>query len=364
MNYNQNLFFGQLWAARTVNNCDLVELPVSVTDLLFIGENRNFNFLESLKPLNIRKEAENCLPAAFQFWAKPQAKKLLDNQIYSLMFGGKWQLDNIIEDSCDEGMLRLLLTAVNIQKYFGDCPRFEASFSKENFVDSSYENFKKLPKGQQNISLLKEFEKLLSEFDCPSRYLLEIFNNEVKREDYCIEKRQYRSRKNILMIYRGMLFLTERRFEVFMNVVLFNVLHNVIKGEISEEMVACLIRAGMVLANVQVWITLVSSRDSDNINRTTKGIMLKTKMSKTKKSAKTTKTESKKGSSASEIIKKDIAPSKATNNRDAMQLLTSSDSEEFSSPAILASYSQFKSGKRKMDTVETNSSEHCFSNKI
>ena len=206
MNYNQNHFFGQLWAARTVNNCDLVELPVSVTDLLFIGENRNFNFLESLKPLNIRKEAENCLPAAFQFWAKPQAKKLLDNQIYSLIFGGKWQLDNIIEDSCDEGMLSLLLTAVNIQKYFGDCPRFEASFSKENFVDSSYENFKKLPKGQQNISLLKEFEKLLLEFHCPSRYLLEIFNNEVKREDYCVEKRQYRSRKNILMIYRGMLF--------------------------------------------------------------------------------------------------------------------------------------------------------------
>jgi len=42
----------------------------------------------------------------------------------------------------------------------------------------------------------------------------------------------------------------------------------------------------------------------------------------------------------------------------------SSNSEEFSSPAILASYSQFKSGKRKMDTVETNSSEHCFSNKM
>ena len=93
------------------------------------------------------------------------------------------------------------------------------------------------------------------------------------------------------MIYRGVLFLIERRFEVFMNVVLFKILHNAITGEISEEMIACLIRAGMVLANVQVWITLVSSRDSDNINRTTKGTMLKTTMSKTKKSAKTTKKE-------------------------------------------------------------------------
>ena len=33
---------------------------------------------------------------------------------------------------------------------------------------------------------------------------------------------------------------------------------------------------------------------------------------------------------------------------------TSSDSEEFSSPAILSSYSQFKSEKSKMMTEETN----------
>ena len=42
----------------------------------------------------------------------------------------------------------------------------------------------------------------------------------------------------------------------------------------------------------------------------------------------------------------------------------SSDSEEFSSPAILASYSQFKLEKSKMMTVETNTSEHSFSNKM
>ena len=42
----------------------------------------------------------------------------------------------------------------------------------------------------------------------------------------------------------------------------------------------------------------------------------------------------------------------------------SSDSEEFSSPAILASYSQFKLEKSKMKTVETNTSEHSFSNKM
>ena len=36
MNNNQNHNSGQLWVARTVNNCDLVEMPLSVTDSLFM----------------------------------------------------------------------------------------------------------------------------------------------------------------------------------------------------------------------------------------------------------------------------------------------------------------------------------------
>ena len=55
----------QLWYARTVNNCNLVEMPLSVSDLLVLGENRVFNFVESFNPLNMRKEMENYLPAIF-----------------------------------------------------------------------------------------------------------------------------------------------------------------------------------------------------------------------------------------------------------------------------------------------------------
>ena len=54
----------------------------------------------------------------FNFWAKPQVKKLLDKQINLLVFGGKWQLDNIEEDGYNEGILTLLLTAARIQKHF------------------------------------------------------------------------------------------------------------------------------------------------------------------------------------------------------------------------------------------------------
>ena len=77
---------GQLWAARTVNNCNLVHLPESVSELLTLGDDRKFNFTESMMTLHLRKEADNCLSAAFQFWNIPKVKKLLDkkNQYTSL----------------------------------------------------------------------------------------------------------------------------------------------------------------------------------------------------------------------------------------------------------------------------------------
>ena len=40
----------QSWHTRTVSNCNLIELPHSVTDLLVIGDNQVFNFLEAMNP--------------------------------------------------------------------------------------------------------------------------------------------------------------------------------------------------------------------------------------------------------------------------------------------------------------------------
>ena len=66
-----------------------------------------------------------------------------------------------------------------------------------------------------------------------------------------------------MIAYRGLFFLIERRFEVFMNVVLFQkIIQNIVKEQISEEMILCLIRAGMVLTNVSVWKTFATARDS------------------------------------------------------------------------------------------------------
>ena len=62
----------QPWHTRTVSNCNWIELPHSVSDLLVTGDKRVFNFMEAMNPINLRKEVENCLPAAFQFWAIPE----------------------------------------------------------------------------------------------------------------------------------------------------------------------------------------------------------------------------------------------------------------------------------------------------
>ena len=136
---DENIDFGQLWATRTANNCNLVEIPTSVFDLLALGDDGRFNFVESMMPLNLRKEADNCLPAAFQFWAIPKVKKLLNEKIKLLVFGGNWSLETGKEDTYNHGILVLLLSAMKIQKPILQCEHFNEAFSKESFIDNPLE---------------------------------------------------------------------------------------------------------------------------------------------------------------------------------------------------------------------------------
>ena len=87
------------------------------------------------------------------------------------------------------------------------------------------------------------------------------------RDDYVIEKYPYRKRKNILVMYRGLLFLAERRFEMFMNVTLFmQIIQDCWMGYFSEEIITCLIRAGMVFTITEIRKVFVQKRDfSGNI---------------------------------------------------------------------------------------------------
>ena len=55
------------WMNGSMDLHSIIEFPVSVDRLLHQGENRVFNFFESMYPVNIRKDAENGLFSDFQF---------------------------------------------------------------------------------------------------------------------------------------------------------------------------------------------------------------------------------------------------------------------------------------------------------
>ena len=179
-----------------------VNLPESVSELLTLGDGRKFNFTESMMTLHLRKEADNCLSAAFQFWIIPEVKKLLDEKIDLLVFGGKWSLETGIEDMYNDGLLALLLSAMKLQEHIMQCQYFDDTFSKESFIDKSVEKLKTSGKNELNTFLMQEFEKLLIECKCPADYLTDLFISDLLRNDYCVEKNQYRRRKNILIAYR------------------------------------------------------------------------------------------------------------------------------------------------------------------
>ena len=55
------------WLNGSFDLHNIVELPRTFDELILEGEIRTFNFFESMYPLNIRKDAEKGLKAAFQF---------------------------------------------------------------------------------------------------------------------------------------------------------------------------------------------------------------------------------------------------------------------------------------------------------
>jgi len=102
----------------------------------------------------------------------------------------------------------------------------------------------------------------MSELNCPDEYIMDLFISDIMRGDYVIEKVVYRKRRNLLLIYRSLLFLLERRFEIFLSLTLFREIIQII-GEFnpSEAIVVCLIRAGMVLTVTDIWKTFIEERD-------------------------------------------------------------------------------------------------------
>ena len=82
------------WKNRSLDLHNIVEFPVNCDKLLHIGNDRVFNFIESLYPLNVRKEAENGVLSAFQFWKLPKVWMRLNEILVEFYLNTKILTEN------------------------------------------------------------------------------------------------------------------------------------------------------------------------------------------------------------------------------------------------------------------------------
>ena len=124
-------------------------------------------------------------------------------------------------------------------------------------------NLRKLPIEDQREHLISEQEDILISLNLKDDYIMSLIRKDVENEDFEVETRFYRSRKNIIKTYKALQVLVERKFEVFMNFILFrNVISKFWNEEMNGEVIRMLIRAGMILANIRIWKDFILARDS------------------------------------------------------------------------------------------------------
>ena len=106
-----------------------------------------------------------------------------------------------------------------------------------------------------------ELKKILWELLIPPEYFLTLYQKELDDSSFVIEKFQYRRRKNLLVIYRGLQFIIEQKFEILLNIditkkIIFPTLKEMIMEEylsdITNDMIVCLIQAGSVLIRSEI----------------------------------------------------------------------------------------------------------------
>ena len=105
---------------------------------------------------------------------------------------------------------------INLKRTILSCP--EGIFDKDSFIDNTLMNFRMMCKEARDLALMMELKRILGEVHVSSEYIISLFQEEFNLESFVIEKQQYRRRKNLLVCYRGIQFLLERKFEVFINI--------------------------------------------------------------------------------------------------------------------------------------------------
>ena len=122
------------WINSSFDLHSIINLPISIDDLLRIGEERTFNFFESVYPMNIRIEAENGLTAAFEFWNLPKVVSRLEEVMVDLLYSFT-DFDINPESTSNVnsiGVITMLKAICNVQKAILESP--EALHPKKNFL--------------------------------------------------------------------------------------------------------------------------------------------------------------------------------------------------------------------------------------
>ena len=112
----------------------------------------------------------------------------------------------------------LMIAMIRLKKEIDLMPRHQ---NREDFVDRKLINLRKLPIEDQREHLISEQEDILISLNLKGDYIMNLIRKDVENEDFEVETRFYRSRKNIIKTYKALQVLVERKFEVFMKFILF-----------------------------------------------------------------------------------------------------------------------------------------------
>ena len=134
---------------------------------------------------------------------------------------------------------------------------------KEDFFDRKLINLKSLPIEDQREHLIHEQKDILISVNLTDDDIIDQIRKDLEEDDFEVETRFYRSRKNNIKTYKALQVLVERKFEIFMNLILFrNVISKFWTEDMNNEVILLLVRAGMVLTNIRIWKDFITARDS------------------------------------------------------------------------------------------------------
>ena len=123
-------------------------------------------------PLNIRKEAENGLFSAFQFWKLPKTKMRLDELLDDFLFQFKDVSINpeTTVDTTNFGIVNMIKAIMNLLRTILSCP--EGIFNHDEFLDNSLMKLRSLNKEERDDILMMELKKILWECLIPSEFIV------------------------------------------------------------------------------------------------------------------------------------------------------------------------------------------------